>query len=322
MHFAGDRPAASYAQPRVSIVVPAFNASRFVEAAIGSVRAQTATEWEAIIVDDGSTDDTAAVVRRAAGADPRIRLICQPNSGTAVARNAGAAAARSEWLLFLDADDLLLPEYLERQTAFAGTHPGFDIYSSNALLEMPDGTTCEFWSGPRSRHVHCLEVEDQIRESSILIMSLVRRSVFDRLGGFRSLHSEDYDFWLRALLGGARHIYNPIALAVYRRHEGQRTRELVEEARSFLWILEDAAKQPELKPAQVALLSASIRFAHARILRRELEEALLGGRYRGARTSYWRSRHAFPAKGKFLLGLAIIWISPRIYASLKSRRMI
>lgn len=308
--------------PVATIIVPAFNSSAFIEAAVASLLAQTVTDWEAIIVDDGSTDDTPLVAQQAAGGDPRVRLVSQPNMGTATARNTGASLARAEWLLFVDADDLLLPDYFERQMAFVHASPGFDIYSCNAFLERPDGTRSEFWSDARSRRTYSLQAEDQIRGSSILIMSLVRRSTFEAVGGFRSQHSEDYDFWLRALLGGARHIYNPAALAVYRRHEGQRTRSLVREAESFLWILEDAAKQPGLTSSQREALVASIGFAHARVGRRTLEEALLRGRFDGARASYWHCRLAFPNKYQYLLGLVIIGLSPRLYASIKSRRMV
>lgn len=255
----GDEPTTVASPPFVSIVIPAFNSAAFIAAAVDSLLAQNVGDWEAVIVDDGSTDDTALVAQRAAGTDRRIRFVSQPNSGTAEARNTGAALAQAEWLLFLDADDELLPDYIECQMAFAESHRGFDIYSCNAMLERPDGTRRKFWSDARSRREHSLKAEDQIRESSILIMSLVSRSAFDRLGGFRSLHSEDYDFWLRALLDGARHIYNPAALAVYRRHEGQRTRSLVKEAESFLWILEDNAQRTDLwAPSKMRLRGRSL----------------------------------------------------------------
>jgi len=311
-----DRP------PRVSIVIPAFNSAASVSDAVGSVLAQTDGDWEAIVVDDGSSDRTAQIAESAAGGDPRIRILRQPNGGTAAARNAGAEITRGEWLLFLDADDILLPEYLERQMEFSSANPGYDIYSCNAYIETPEGNRSRFWSGARSLRIHSLSAADQIAESSILIMSLVQRALFDRVGGFRTLHSEDYDFWLRALLAGGRHIYNPAILAVYRRHEGQKTRALVEEARSFLWILEDAAQRPELTQQERDALEAATIVARARIDRRALEESLLAGRFEGARSAYWRSRRAFPHAAKYVLGMVVMLVSPRLYATIKSARMI
>lgn len=107
----------------VSIITPAYRAARFVGETIRSVQAQTWTNWEMLIVDDCSPDDTCAVVEAAAAGDARVRLIRQPqNGGPAAARNAALAAARGRWLAFLDSDDLWLPEKLERQLHFQRKH--------------------------------------------------------------------------------------------------------------------------------------------------------------------------------------------------------
>jgi len=100
--------------PLVTVVIAAWNAGRFIGRTLSSVRAQTLQDFEVIVVDDGSTDDTPAIVEAFAAADPRFRLVRQPNARVAAARNRGLTEARGRFLAPLDADDLWEPEYLER----------------------------------------------------------------------------------------------------------------------------------------------------------------------------------------------------------------
>ncbi|MRR11053.1 glycosyltransferase [bacterium] len=308
--------------PVVSVVVAAYNAAATLAETLDSVLAQTVADWELVVVDDGSTDDTLALARTYSERDPRFVTVSQPNAGTALARNHGFSHTSGAWVCFLDADDLLLPPFMERLLAAADQEPDADILSCNALYLLRDGGTRPVWRGARAERSYSLQVEDQLRESSILLMSLVRREVVDRVEGFRPLHSEDYDFWLRALISGARHRYVPEVLALYRRHEGSKTTSLVEEAESFLHILEQAREMPELTGDQRRACEEAIAFARLRLGRRRLEQSLLDGEYAGARSAYWRFRGAFPDRPKYLLGLALMLLSPRLYARIKSGRMI
>ena len=112
---------------RVSIVTPFMNAGRFIEESIESVLAQTYEPWELLLVDDGSTDDSAAIARRYAEAHPdRIRYLMHPdreNRGASASRNLGARHARGEFLAYLDADDVYLPRKLEQQVPLLDAHP-------------------------------------------------------------------------------------------------------------------------------------------------------------------------------------------------------
>jgi len=308
--------------PACSIVVPAHNSLATVRDTVDSVLGQTCGDWELVLVDDGSTDGTLELIERLAVGQSKIRVLSQENAGTAAARNAGAALATARYLVFLDSDDVLLPEYLECQLAFASANPGYDIYACNADLLLLSGERRAFWRDRRHAEVFSLSAEEQIAESSILLMAMITRRTLELTGGFRTLHSEDYDFWLRALLAGARHIYNPAALAVYRRHPGQRTRSLMSEAESFLWILRDNATRQGLTDAQRTAFERAIGFATVRVQRRRLEEALLEERFEGARMAYWRSRAAFPNKLQYCVGSLIMLVSPRLYARIKRDRMI
>lgn len=104
--------------PLISVITPAYNADRFLAEHLASVQGQTFTNFEHVIVDDGSTDSTRSILAAQAAADPRLHVIHQPNMGAHAARNAALAAARGRYVAFLDADDLWLPTKLEKQLAF------------------------------------------------------------------------------------------------------------------------------------------------------------------------------------------------------------
>lgn len=113
--------------PEVSIVVPVYNAAKSIDGMIASVLQQTETTWELILVNDGSTDNSKAIIRRYAENDRRIHLISQPNSGPSVARNAGMAKARAEWIAFIDADDTVTSDYLEKLMHPVGENNTIDL---------------------------------------------------------------------------------------------------------------------------------------------------------------------------------------------------
>src|SRR5215510_618603 len=107
--------------PPVSVIMPTFNRADTIKRAIRSVQAQTFTDWELIVVDDGSTDNTVALIE---GCDPRLKLIRQENQGTAGARNAGLHASAGSYIAFLDSDDEWLPHHLELCVGFLEALPG------------------------------------------------------------------------------------------------------------------------------------------------------------------------------------------------------
>ena len=115
------------AKPLVSVIVPTFNFGRFVGETIAAVQAQTWTNWECVIVDDGSTDDTPDLCRAAAASDARIKCVRQDNRGHAAAKNAGVARSVGQYVQFLDADDLLERDKLRGHVAVLEAEPDLDI---------------------------------------------------------------------------------------------------------------------------------------------------------------------------------------------------
>ena len=125
--------------PIVSVIVPAYNASAYIVETLASISAQTLADIEVIVIDDASTDQTAALVRTAAANDTRIRLLVQPrNAGPSAARNRAIDLASGTWIALLDADDSYLPDRLERLVGLAA-QSGADICADN-LLMVPEAT--------------------------------------------------------------------------------------------------------------------------------------------------------------------------------------
>ena len=127
-----------YNNALVSIIMPAYNSERYIEEAIKSVICQTYKEWELFVIDDGSTDSTAALVEAVALKDSRVKLVrLKFNQGVAAARNKGLELAKGRYIAFLDSDDLWLPQKLEKQIAFMDENNySFTFHSYRHFQEM------------------------------------------------------------------------------------------------------------------------------------------------------------------------------------------
>lgn len=180
--------------PKVSVILPTFNRGWILAEAVESILAQTCDDFELLVVDDGSTDDTAAVL---AGFEGRISLIRQENRGVSAARNTGAAAASGRLLAFLDSDDLWMPEKLAVQLAFLEDRPEVRICQTEEIW-IRNGRRVN----PGRRH---RKPSGDIFEASLFLCLvspsavMMDRALFERHGGFdESLPAcEDYDLWLR-----------------------------------------------------------------------------------------------------------------------------
>lgn len=179
--------------PLVSVVIPCFNTGRFLAEAIESVFAQTWREHEVIVVDDGSTDDSA----RIAAAYTDVRLVRQANAGVSAARNRGLAECRGEHLVFLDADDRLLPGALRLGVDVSATRPECAFVHGFSRTIERDGTPLPGRVEPRSDSTYLTLLEGQglVPPAS----AMFRRSAVEAVGGFDPRVSvvEDHDLYLR-----------------------------------------------------------------------------------------------------------------------------
>lgn len=308
--------------PAFSIVVPAHNAASTLGEALDSIVAQTCTSWEAVIVDDGSTDGTAVIADDYAARDARFLVARQPNRGPSLARNAGVALSGCALLSFLDADDAYLPGFLEVQQRFAEEHPGFDVYSCDVDDLMPDGTRAPCGWRPAGDGVVETRLDDLLETNRLTVLSVVRREMFERLGGFRASlrYQEDYDLWVRAAATGSRFLHNPRTLALYRQPPARTTEELRCSMLARRQVLLDLVRTARLVPQTRARALAVISRLNATAARLELERQIDSRRFHGARRLLWTARRTYPVKWKLMLALATVMVSPRLLARLVGTR--
>jgi glycosyltransferase involved in cell wall biosynthesis len=227
-------------RPLVSVIIPSYNSCRFVIEAVESVLLQSYSPIEVIVVDDGSTDDTASVL---APYRSHVRYVYQANRGLAGARNRGIAEARGELVAFLDADDVWMPEKLARQMeALSGAPQAGLVHTDVLFLEQATGQKSHRKTRKTEYVGDCyrlLFTRNQLTASSVLL----RKECLTRVGWFEeSLRRlEDYDLWLRV----ARHY--PFAcvgepLVVYRLHNNNLSRATLEMRKDELYVLEKALR--------------------------------------------------------------------------------
>jgi glycosyltransferase involved in cell wall biosynthesis len=183
------------AQITVSVIIPTYNRAALVKEAVASVLAQTWREFELIVVDDGSTDDTSEALAPYAS---RLRLWRRESrGGVSAARNTGIAAARGDWLAFLDSDDLWLPEKLARQMTYLAAHPE-QLWCQAEETWMRRGVQVKQPQTHRKigGHIFCQSLERCMVSPSAVIL---HRRLLEQHGGFDEIlpAAEDYDLWLR-----------------------------------------------------------------------------------------------------------------------------
>ncbi len=201
-----------------SVIIPAFNAATTLDRSVQSLLAQTQSNWEAIIINDGSTDNTAEVATQFSIKDSRIRVLTQPNQGVSVARNTGIAAARYDWLLFLDADDWIAPHFLERIYQPLSQDASFDLIHCQWSWVAADGT----------RHDYPLPtLKDMFPQTArgcplAVHGCVVRKVVVEAVGGFDpSLQTcEDWDLWQKLARMGIQTEGVPEVMAFYHMRAG------------------------------------------------------------------------------------------------------
>lgn len=213
--------------PTVSVVIPVYNGSAYIRAALESVLAQTTPPIEVIVVDDGSTDDSADIVAEVVAAAPAIpiHLLRQVNAGQSAARNAAAAVAEGELLAFLDQDDRWYPDHLRRLAAPFAENPvlglcygDFDEIDGDGNWVMRSFIAAHGVVHPRSTVIQWIASDSMVLPTA----SVVRAAAFRSVGGFdpRLIGYEDDDLWIRLFRAGWTSQFVPRSLSVFRVHPG------------------------------------------------------------------------------------------------------
>ena len=288
--------------PHISIVMAAKNYARFLPVAVESAIAQTYANWELIIIDDGSSDDTPLAVKPYLH-DSRIRYLRSDKLGQSRAKNLGIAMARGEFIAFLDADDAWLPTKLERQLALF-TRPDVGVVFSLRELIDENGNRLPNPSRPlppRGRVLDAMFVQNFVCFSS----AIVRRCAFEQVGRFdpRCDLSIDYDLWLRVAKQYAFE-YVPEPLVLYRTGHGNLSSKLADRVATAFSIMHNA--RDGVSPAAIAHGYASTW--------RTLGWVMRGAELRTALACYWRAL-AYPHRriesARGLVSTLVNWLRGR-----------
>lgn len=283
--------------PRLSIVIPTYNHAHFLRTALDAIRAQTFDDWEAIVVNNFSEDDTIAVVE--SYDDPRIRLVNFANHGIiAAARNQGVSLTKAPFVAFLDSDDFWYPEKLQR--CLDKLAQGYDMVCHAEVWVGPGERRRTVHYGPEARATYdSLLIDGNCISTSAVV---VRREWMERAGGFsvqpEFVTAEDYDLWLKLARDGARIGFVDEVLGEYLIHEGNQSRAALRNMHAVKAVFEHHRAVVERRTS-------------ARLLRRR-EAVIL---YSGARGLQHSGQHREAWPYFFKAVLRYPWV-PRFYAAM------
>lgn len=238
--------------PLISVIIPTYNGGQFIARTLQSVLDQTFQDFEILVVDDGSVDNTAEVVQQFTR---RIRYFRKPNGGPASARNFGLRRAKGNYIALLDHDDLWLPKRLETQLPLFDKDPKIGVVFSDCYIKATNDSVV-----PETSFQEAKPFAGEVFEKLFLrnfvpsLTTLVRRECFDCVGFFdesgRMTMTDDYHMWLRIAVH-YRYAFHPKPLAVYYRHSSNFSNKFDQFIKEILNVLEDISWQ---FPQQVAKL--------------------------------------------------------------------
>lgn len=285
--------------PRVSIVIPTYNHAQFLRKALDSIIKQSMPDWEAIVVNNFSEDDTISLVE--SYADPRIRLINFANYGIiAAARNHGLMHSRAAIVAFLDSDDFWYPQKLE--LCLAKLAEGYDLVCHAEIWVGPEKQRRTVPYGPEARATY----ESLLLEGNCLSTSavVVRRESLDQVGIFRVetefVTAEDYELWLRIAASGARIGFVPDVLGEYLIHQNNQSRAGLRNMHAAMAVFQAHAAKAQNK------------FPLSRLRRREAIIYYSGGRslqdsglHAEAWSYFWKAVRTHPWVPKFYVAMIL-----------------
>lgn len=254
----------------VSIIMPAYNSERYIAESIESVLVQTYQNWELIIVDDGSTDLTAEIVKEKADLDDRIKYFYQTNGKQGKARNTGIKNSKGELIAFLDSDDLWIPEKLEIQISFLEQHSIDLLFSDGYLFINNTSNTNGSFQIIKGYHQGPDAIELFLDHNRIPLLSvLTYKSIINKVGGFEESEQiqnvEDYHLWLKLLIEGYSVYGLDSKLVFYRQHTHQITVEDPWASEKVFYIFSFYLNLP--KQFSLIILKARLRWARDWYLR-------------------------------------------------------
>ena len=310
--------------PLVSIIIPAYNVAPFIGETLDSVFAQTFTDFEVIVVNDGSPD-TEEFEPAIQPYRKRICYLKQENHGASAARNTGLRAARGELIAFLDADDLWSPQYLEQQIKFI-REDDCDLACADAMIFGVSADAGRSYmdslmgTAPAQGRVTFLELVNADR-SLITSGVVARRDLILEVGLFDETlrNAQDFDLWLRLARHGARLAYHRQVLLSYRSRANSLSGDAINSHQRELRVFDKIEQSYEFTPAERAEVAAVIRNRRA-LLKYELGKLyLVLGDFGRARESFANAINLKPS-WKPRLALWFTCIAPRLFRTLYLHR--
>jgi glycosyltransferase involved in cell wall biosynthesis len=247
--------------PSVSVIIASYNYRHYLPTALDSVLSQTITDWELIVIDDGSTDNSSEVIRPYLN-DCRIRYHRTCNRGQPAAENMGIHLSTGKYIAFLDADDIWLPDKLELQLAIFDKDPDLGIVYSRRININPQGTIL---SAPDHQLFRGMVLEQMFRQNFVCFSSsMIKKEVFNTVGDFNEeyRHGSDYDLWLRAAID-YRFNYVDEPLVLYRKGHANLTSHSDIQLLSALKVMDSFLNlHPHMLPASLVRRSYAETYYH------------------------------------------------------------
>jgi len=307
--------------PAVSVIIPAYKAAKYIAGALDSVLAQTFTDYEVIVINDGSPD-TAELEAALEPYRARITYLRQENRGVSGARNAGVRAARAEFIALLDSDDRWEPEFLASQIALLRGDPGLALVYADGIIfgGTPDAGRRLMDVSP-SEDVVTFESLVTRKSTVHSCTTVARRAAMIGAGLFDEAISvvEDTDLWLRMVKNGGSISYQRRLLGRYCRRPGSLSADVSKMIESYISVLEKIGQHPAVTPAERALIERQQANERASLDLYKGKDALWRGDFAGARkhlaqaNMHWR-------RPKLALMVMLVRLTPRLAQALYRRR--
>lgn len=307
--------------PLVSVVIPAYKVAPYIAETLDSVFAQTVTEFEVIVVNDGSPD--ADELERALA--PYLERVCyirQENRGASAARNRGVREAHGVFVAFLDGDDLWMPNYLEEQLRFVRAG-GYDLAYADALLfgDSPEAGKTYMETAPSKGSVTFVSLvrnECNVITSGVVArrLALIEAGLFDE-----SLrNAQDFELWTRLARGGARLAYQRKVLLRYRVRDGSLSGDVINRISREMRVYRYIADTYDLTPEELAELSRVMELQQGNLELAEGKLGLLGGRFDEARASFERAQDVLGG-WKLRAAVLMLRVAPRLLRRIVQQRL-
>ncbi len=313
---AGARPT-----PLVSVVIPAYKVAPYITETLNSVFSQTLTEFEVIVVNDGSPD-TDELERAIAPYRERIRYLRQDNCGASAARNRGVREAHGEFVAFLDGDDVWMPDYLEKQLEFL-REGNYDLaYSDARLFGDPVMTGKTYMQTAPSRgpvtFVSLVRNECNVITSGVVARrrALIEAGLFDE----RLRNAQDFELWTRLARAGARLGYQRKVLLGYRCRRDSLSGNVMNRLAREMLVYRHIKDNYDLTSAEHAELSRVMKLQEAAVELAKGKLRLLSGRFDEARASFTRA-HRVRGGWKLRAAILMMRVAPRLLRRFTAHRL-